>query len=439
MAKKEDKKEEVVTKDMESLALSKALIKEFNKDAAKHGKVAWSLAFDDDNPTDVKTFLSTGNTLLNYIISNRRDGGIPVGKLTEITGEEASGKSLICAHLIAEVQRRGGIAIYIDTENSANPDFLQRVGVNIKEMVYLQPGCVEDVGDAIVKTIVMARAKAPGKIILIVWDGIAATPCRCELEGNFDLNMNTQLEKSKVLSKMMRMIGDTVGKEQVALVFTNQLKVKIGVQYGDPMTTPGGKSVPYAASVRLRLEAGKRKREGANPDAPDSEDGKGAIYGVHTRAKVVKNRLGPPFRKCEFDILFASGIDDESSWYQRLDEAGEILNKDGWRYLVSVPSGELEEKGVNEGKDLGIKFRESKWLEFLDSKPLVPKVDPKTGEVELDDKKKPVTVPFDVRKHVLDLLEKHMIVRYGETPKDMVMDPESLMDAEAVLQTVEAA
>lgn len=428
MAKK-DKEERKEVDDFDSLKLSKMLISEFNKDAEKHGKIAWSLADDDDNPTDVKEFISTGNTLLDYIISNRRDGGIPVGKLTEISGEEASGKSLLCAHLIAEVQRQGGIAIYIDTENSANPDFLSRVGVDIKKMVYLQPGCCEDVGDAIVKTIVMARAKARKKKILVVWDGIAATPTRSELEGSFDLNMNLQLEKSKVLSKMMRLISDTVGKEQVALVFTNQLKTKIGVMYGDPMTTPGGKAVPYAASVRLRLLAGKKKKEGANPDAPDNDDAKGAIYGVHTVAKVVKNRLGPPFRRCEFDIHFATGIDDEGSWYDRLHEAGEIFSNAGWRYLTSVPSGKLEEKGVNEGKDLGLKFRESQWLEFLDSKPKVPKVDPKTGEVTGE-------VEFDVRAHILDLLEKHMVVRYGETPKDMVMDPESLMDAESVQQTL---
>lgn len=403
MARKPKEEEEVVqtTDEIDSVKLSKLLIKEFNKNEDKSGKIAWCLATDEDNPTDVKTFISTGNTLLNYIISNRKDGGVPVGKLTEISGEEASGKSLVCAHLIAECQRRGGIAVYIDTENSANPEFLSRIGVNIKELVYLQPSTVEDVGEAIVKTIVMARTRAPNKIILVLWDGIAATPCKKELEGDFGLSMDVQLEKCKVISKMMRKIGDTVGKDQVALVFTNQLKVKIGVQYGDPMTTPGGKAVPYAASVRLRMEAGVKQKDEKTEQ----------IYGVHTRVKVVKNRLGPPWRKCEFDILFASGIDDVNSWFAKLHELEEIEKADGWCYLSGLPSGRIEEKGAKEGKDRGVRFREKGFSELM-----------KTDKRSYD--------------YVLELLEKHMIVRYGEKPKDVDLDTESLMDAESVMETV---
>lgn len=412
--------------DVEAATLTKLLIKEFNVDEGKTGKIAWCLATDDDNPTDVKEFLSTGSTLLDYICANRRDGGVPVGKLTEISGEEASGKSLICAHLIADCQRRGGIAIYIDTENAANPDFLHRVGVNIKELVYLQPGCVEDVGSAIEKAIVTARAKAPNKLVLVLWDGVAGTPSRAELEGEFDLNMNVQLEKAKIISKMMRRIMDMIGKQRICLVFTNQLKVKIGVMYGDPMTTPGGKGVPYHSSLRIRLEAG-----GKNADEKTKE-----VYGIHTRAKIVKSRLGPPWRKCEFDILFSRGIDDEPSWFEKLHERGEIFKKDGWCYLSSVPSGKLVEEGANKGKDLGLMFRESKWKEFLASCPMLEKIDPKTGEVLLGEDKKPLTEPFDVRAHVLNLLQKHMVVTFEEKPHDMDLNPESLMDAESVQETL---
>lgn len=405
MAKRKEEVEETKTKDVESAELSKLLIKEFNKDEDKLGKMAWCLATDEDNPTDVKEFISTGSTLLDYVIANRKNGGVPVGKLTEISGEEASGKSLICAHLIAECQRRGGIAIYIDTENSANPDFMARVGVNVKELVYMQPSCVEDVGAAIVKTIIMARTKAPNKLVLIVFDGIAATPTRKELEGDFDLSMDLQLEKSKVLSKMMRLITETLGKERIALVFTNQLKVKIGVMYGDPMTTPGGKAVPYAASVRIRLFAGKKKKE-SNGKETESEDGKGDIYGVHTTAKIVKNRLGPPWRKCEFDVLFASGIDDEGSWLYRLHELGEITKADGFCYLTSFKGKENKKH-----PEWGHMFREKQWKEEL------------------------ATVP-GLRDHVLSLLEKNMIVKYNEVPKDAELDPESFMDAESLKEVV---
>ena len=387
--------------EVESSKLTKLLIEEFNKDEDKSGKIAWNLATDDDNPTDVKEFISTGSTLLDYAIANRRNGGIPVGKLTELSGEEASGKSLVCAHLIAECQRRGGIAVYIDTENSANPEFMSRLGVNMKELVYLQPETCEAVGEAIEKTIIMTRTRAKNKLVLVLWDGIAATPTELEVSGKFDLGMNVQLEKSKVLSKMMRKITQLLGKERVALVFTNQLKIKIGVMYGDPMTTPGGKAVPYHASLRIRLTAGQKNKN----DKTDE------IYGVHTSAKIVKNRLGPPWRKCEFDILFSSGIDDISSWFNKLHELEEIEKADGWCYLTNFPSGTVEEKGVNKGRDRGIKFREKGFSELVKSNP-------------------------QIKKFCEDLLEKHMIVKYGEKPKDAELDPESLMDSDSVKEVV---
>ena len=133
--------------------LSKLLIKEMNK--GKGENIAWNLL--EPNPTDVKEFISTGSTLLDYIIANRCGGGVPAGKLTEIVGEEASGKSLICAHILANTQKKGGIGIYMDTENAANPDFMKRIGVDIGKLVYLQPGAMEECYAAIEKTITMAR------------------------------------------------------------------------------------------------------------------------------------------------------------------------------------------------------------------------------------------------------------------------------------------
>lgn len=374
--------EEVAT-ETDVSKLSKLLIRSFNKDEAKTGKVAWNLATDLDNPTDVKEFISTGNTLLNYCISNRRDGGIPVGKLTEVVGEEASGKSLLCAHLAANCQKKGGVVAYIDTENAMHPDFAQQIGVDLSKMIYLQPGTVEEVGEAIVKMILMTRQKAPNQLVLIIWDSIAGTPTRMEIEGEFDLNMNQQLEKSKVLSKMMRMITQTLGKERICLVFTNQLKTKIGVMYGDPMTTPGGKAVPYHASVRVRLT-----RRGTEKD----DD---TITGVNTSAKIIKNRLGPPLRKCNFFISFANGIEDEPSWYEYLHEHGILVKPgNGW---VTCPEF---------GKDF--KFRESSWQEVV--------MEPK------------------FHAWCKDKLNELLVVRYGEKPKDADLDEESLMEVE---QTVE--
>lgn len=388
--------EEVGADDMSPLALTKALIKDFNKDGAE--KLAWSLAFDEDNPTDVKEFISTGSTLLDYIMTNRRNGGGPVGKLVEFSGEEASGKSLICAHMIAECQRRGGIAVYIDVENSANPDFLQRLGVDLKKLVYLQPQTVEEVGEAIEKTIVMTRTKAKNRLVLIIWDSIAATPTKMELDGNFELNMNSQLEKSKVISKMMRKLTQIWGKERIAMVFTNQLKTKIGVMYGDPLTTPGGKGVPFHASIRVRLTKSTELKN----------EKTGEVIGIRTLAKVIKNRFGPPLRKCEFNIMFADGIDDVGSWFTRLHEAGEIEKSNGWCYLSTYPA--VDQSGKNAEK--GFMFRESQWNAIVNSDPAL-------------------------KEHVLNLLESRMVVKYDKKIDDLEIDPESLMDNEAVLEAAQ--
>jgi len=421
MKRKKDEEQVDVEKETDSLKLSKMLIREFNKG---ENKIAWCLGTDHDNPTEVKEFISTGSTLVDYIISNRRDGGIPVGKLTEIVGEEASGKSLLAAHLIAECQKRGGIAVYIDTENAANPDFMSAVGVDINQLVYLQPGSVEAVGEAIEKTIIAVRTKAPNKLCLIVWDSVANCPTKIELEGDFDLNMNLQLEKSKVLSKMMRKLTDIWGKERIAMVFTNQLKTKIGVMFGDPLTTPGGKAIPYAASVRLRLNRSVQLAEGkpkkGEKEAAPVADGetKGGVYGIHTIAKVIKNRLGPPLRRCEFDITFARGVDDESSWFDFLHERGEIERDGGFCYYTAYPSGKTSEwraGGKDNVGDRGICFREKQWKETLAENP-------------------------KMRELVLDHLQKHLVVRYDQKEiKDLDLDPESLMDAEGVVEALRAS
>jgi len=402
MAKKDKEKNEPevpVEKEVDSVKLSKLLIKEFNKDEDKTGKMAWCLASDHDNPTEVKEFISTGSTLLDYLIANKKGGGVPVGKLTEISGEEASGKSLVCAHLIAECQKRGGLAIYIDTENAANPGFMEQIGVNMNEMVYLQPGTIEEVGESIEKTIIMARTRAPNKLILIIWDSVAGTPPQAEIEGNYDPNERIGLA-GKALAKMMRKLTQVWGRERIAMVFTNQLKVKFGVMFGDPMTTPGGKAIPYHASIRVRLERGKNLKPAGKEDDP-----KAAIYGVHTRAKTVKSRLGPPLRKCEFDITFATGIDDVGSWFEKLHSLDEIVKANGWCYLTSFKGPKTNPKYD------GHMFRESQWNEEIANTP-------------------------GMKEHVLTLLDKHMVVRYGEKPKDMVMDPESLMDTESVVEQV---
>lgn len=417
MAKKdkEDGSEKVA--DLDINQLGKMLIREMNKG---DDKIAWNLASDEDNPTDVKEFISFGSLLLDYITTNRPGGGAPVGKITEIIGEEASGKSLVIAHLIAECQKRGGLAVLMDTENAFNPLFATSVGVNVKALVYSQPRTCEEVGETIERTITLARTKAPNALVLIAWDSIANTPTKAEVEGSYETKMDLQLEKSKVLSKMMRKLVDVIGKQRICVVFTNQLKTKIGVMYGDPMTTPGGKAVPYAASLRIRLnrgaqlQEGKKNEEGADDSDSKEAKGKAPVYGIHTSAKIVKNRLGPPLRKCEFDITFASGIDDEQSWLAYLHSRGRVERADGWYYYTSFPSGKM--RSVPDKKDpkkmieydRGLQFREKEWKEALATKP-------------------------GFREHVRKELDELLVVKYGERPADFEADEESLLDVEGAI------
>ena len=408
MAKKEEE-ELPIEQEVDAYKICKLIIKDMNK--GKEGdKIAWSLGSDIDDPTTVREWISTGSKMLDMIISNKKEGGVPVGKLTEISGEEASGKSLLCAHLAAECQKRGGVVVYIDTENAINSDFMKQLGVDINKLVYCQPGTIEEVGETIEKVILMTRARAKNKLILIIWDSVAGTPCQCEIEGTYDPNDRMGVT-GKALAKMMRKLTQVWGKERIAMVFTNQLKTKFGVMYGDPMTTPGGKAIPYHASVRVRLTRISELKDEKTKDT----------YGVFTRAKVVKNRLGPPLRRCEFEISFARGIEDVNSWFAFLHERGEIEKANGWCYLTSFPAFEHEDV-----KHPGYKFREKGWAEEVKNTPPLWE--------EKDGKKVLKRVSFEDK--VTELLEKQLIIKYGEKPPDMEADPESLMDSEAVMEAI---
>lgn len=382
MAKKEKNVQEQVSDAKEIAVLSKLLIKEFNKDEEKTGKLAWNLATDLDNPTEVNEWISTGSTLLDYNISNRPDGGVPVGKLTEISGEEASGKSLMAAHIIANTQKRGGLAVLADSENAYNPEFGAQVGVDNDKLVYLQPRTIEETGEAIEKVILLTRQKAKDKLVTIIWDSVAGTPSQSEIEGTYDPNERIGVT-AKALAKMMRKLTQVWGKERITMVFTNQLKTKIGVMYGDPMTTPGGKAIPYHASVRIRLTRSTLEKSESETDQLEA-------LGVNTICKVVKNRCGPPLRKCRFMISFARGIEDVDSWFDHLHEMGVIKKQGGWCYLEEAFGEE--------------KFREKSWADFVSKN----------------------------RDKILEILKKHMVVKFGEKPKNMELDPESLMEVEEV-------
>jgi recombination protein RecA len=307
----------------------------------KDYKVAYFLNGTQETPTDIKEFISTGSTMLDLSISNRPNGGIAVGRITEINGLESSGKSLVGAHVLAETQKKGGVAVYIDTETAVSEEFLGVIGVDINNMLYLHLETVEDIFEAIEEIVTKVRESDKDRLVTILVDSLAAASTKVELNADFDKD-GWATSKAIVISKAMRKITQMIGRQRVALVFTNQLRVKLGAMFGDPYTTSGGKALPFHASTRIRL-----KNKG------QIKDTKKNVIGMTILAQVIKNRLGPPLRKAEFPLYFESGVDDEGSWLQVLKDHN----------LVKVGGAWYTMKDHN---DEEIKFQSKDWSEKLE-------------------------------------------------------------------------
>jgi len=285
-------------KDELAHVLADSLNKQF-----KDTKVAYFLDGSDTTPTDIKEFISTGSSVLDLAIANRPNGGVAVGRITEINGLESSGKSLIGTHILAETQKRDGVAVYIDTETSVSREWLEAIGVDVSKLLYLHVETVEDIFECIESIIVKIRESDRERLVSILVDSLAGASTKVEMEADFEKD-GWATSKAIIVSKAMRKITQMIGRERIALVFTNQLRQKLGVMFGDPWTTSGGKALPFHASTRIRLKNMGQIKVGAKND----------VIGMKCRAQIIKNRLGPPLRHADFNLYFDSGIDDMGSW-----------------------------------------------------------------------------------------------------------------------------
>ena len=252
--------------------------------------------------------ISTGSVTLDMALGV---GGIPRGRVTEIFGPEMSGKTTICQHIIAEAQKLGGVAAFVDTEHALDPAYAARCGVNIDELYISQPDTGEqalEIAEALVRS---------GAVDVIVVDSVAALVPRAEIEGDMcDAHMGLQ---ARLMSQALRKLSGAIKSSNTAMIFTNQLRQKIGVMFGNPETTSGGMALRFYASVRMdcrRIQAIKQK---------------GEVVGNRTRVRVTKNKVAPPFQVAEFDIMYGHGISREGDLLDLAVEM-DLIDKRGSYY-----------------------------------------------------------------------------------------------------------
>ena len=319
--------------------LASVIADELNKQF-KHQKVAYFLD-EGVNPTDVTDFISTGSTMLDLAISNRPNGGVAVGKITELNGLEGSGKSLIGSHLLASTQKKDGVAVYIDTESAVSQEFLRAIGVDTSKMVYVHLETVEEIFDTIETIVTKIRESNKDKLVTILVDSLAAASTKVEMDADFDKD-GWATAKAIIISKAMRKVTQMIARQKVALVFTNQLRQKLGVMFGDPWTTSGGKALPFHSSTRVRFK-----------NTGQIKDGSKNTIGIKIKGQVIKNRLGPPMRTADFPLYFDTGIDDFGSWLTVMKEHKIVKSGGAWYTLqhVDMDTGEALGEHKFQSKD----------------------------------------------------------------------------------------
>ncbi len=346
-----------------------------------------------------------------------------MGRIIEVVGNEGSGKSLIAYHVLANCQKMGGLAIYIDTERAANKEFMERMGINYEKLYQPKPipSTIEEVFTFIEKVISIARAKAADKTkpVVVVWDSVAATHADGETEVSYEDSPGMGLE-ARAMSRGFRKIITALDQGYVTLVCINQLREKIGTfGYGDNETTPHGKALPFYASVRVKL-----KSIGQIKNTKTLE-----TVGVDTKARVFKNKVGPNHRDVEFPLYYDWGVNDEVSLMDYLLEKEVIVSKDPDE---KDQKEEKKAKPKNKAEKDAIKAEKKTTFKYL-------KIDADTPAYKWKSTNEWIEILKDkkVKDFVLDKVNQLMVRSFEARPEDI--DSEDLMEMEQLKMDLKSA